>query len=193
MIYLNYGGDYVGRTPGRYYAGAPTATKNPPPALGRSLTSASHARRLWLYYLNNRLQHQPLPATTDSTGYYPGGSCTADTKDVQEFTAGYWYDFYRVTRPRTSAHAVRLALRHWSAQRFPVTGTRRRQRQGHRQHVLDLLPVLPAVRQPTISIKRAPTRVPFSLCSDLSRPQPSADCHTRLEASCQNPSSVCIT
>ncbi len=22
-------------------------------------------------------------------------NCTADTKDVQEFTAGYWYDFYR--------------------------------------------------------------------------------------------------
>jgi hypothetical protein len=30
-------------------------------------------------------------------GYTPANpaNCTADTKDVQEFTAGYWYDLYR--------------------------------------------------------------------------------------------------
>jgi len=30
-----------------------------------------------------------------STGYYPGGSCGDQTKDVQELTVGYWYDFYK--------------------------------------------------------------------------------------------------
>jgi hypothetical protein len=30
-----------------------------------------------------------------STGFYPGGSCGAQTKDVQEATVGYWYDFYK--------------------------------------------------------------------------------------------------
>ncbi len=30
-----------------------------------------------------------------STGYYPGGSCGAQNRDVQEYTAGYWYDFYK--------------------------------------------------------------------------------------------------
>ena len=30
-----------------------------------------------------------------STGYYPGGSCGAQTRNVQEFTGGYWYDIYR--------------------------------------------------------------------------------------------------
>jgi hypothetical protein len=30
-----------------------------------------------------------------STGYYPGGSCGAQNRDIQEYTAGYWYDFYK--------------------------------------------------------------------------------------------------
>ena len=30
-----------------------------------------------------------------STGYYPGGSCGAQTRDVQEITGGYWYDLYK--------------------------------------------------------------------------------------------------
>ena len=35
-----------------------------------------------------------------STGYYPGGSCGAQTRNVQEATAGYWYDIYRGERGR---------------------------------------------------------------------------------------------
>jgi hypothetical protein len=35
-----------------------------------------------------------------STGYYPGGSCGAQTRDLQEFTGGWWYDFYRGDRGR---------------------------------------------------------------------------------------------
>jgi hypothetical protein len=30
-----------------------------------------------------------------STGYAAGGSCGAQTRDVQEVTGGYWYDIYR--------------------------------------------------------------------------------------------------
>jgi hypothetical protein len=30
-----------------------------------------------------------------STGYYPGGSCGDQSRDVQEYTVGYWYDFYK--------------------------------------------------------------------------------------------------
>jgi hypothetical protein len=30
-----------------------------------------------------------------STGYVPGGSCGAQSRDVQEVTGGYWYDFYK--------------------------------------------------------------------------------------------------
>ncbi len=35
-----------------------------------------------------------------STGYYPGGSCGAQTRNVQEATFGYWYDIYRGDRGR---------------------------------------------------------------------------------------------
>jgi Skp family chaperone for outer membrane proteins len=35
-----------------------------------------------------------------STGYYPGGSCGAQNRDIQEYTAGYWYDLYRGDRGR---------------------------------------------------------------------------------------------
>jgi hypothetical protein len=35
-----------------------------------------------------------------STGYIPGGSCGAQTRDVQEMTGGYWYDIYKGDRGR---------------------------------------------------------------------------------------------
>ena len=35
-----------------------------------------------------------------STGYYPGASCSAQTRDVQEGTAGYWFDLYKGDRGR---------------------------------------------------------------------------------------------
>jgi len=33
--------------------------------------------------------------TGSSTGFLPGGSCGAQNRDIQEYTAGYWYDFYK--------------------------------------------------------------------------------------------------
>jgi len=35
-----------------------------------------------------------------STGYYPGASCGAQTRNVQEVTGGYWFDFYKGDRGR---------------------------------------------------------------------------------------------
>ena len=35
-----------------------------------------------------------------STGFAPGGSCGAQNRDVQEISAGWWYDFYRGDRGR---------------------------------------------------------------------------------------------
>jgi hypothetical protein len=35
-----------------------------------------------------------------STGFYPGGSCGAQSRNVQEATGGYWYDIYRGDRGR---------------------------------------------------------------------------------------------
>jgi len=38
--------------------------------------------------------------TGSSTGFQPGGSCGAQTRDVQEITGGYWYDLYKGDRGR---------------------------------------------------------------------------------------------
>jgi hypothetical protein len=38
--------------------------------------------------------------TGSSNGYLPGGSCGAQTRDVQEITGGYWYDIYKGDRGR---------------------------------------------------------------------------------------------
>ncbi len=77
-IYANYGGDYAGR---RYF-----------------LTSKGTKSVGYGSYLNveTGCATEPVPGST-TTGYTPGSqsNCTADTKDVQEFTAGYWYDFYK--------------------------------------------------------------------------------------------------
>ncbi|HTZ60774.1 MAG TPA: hypothetical protein VMB49_21845 [Acidobacteriaceae bacterium] len=76
-IWANYGGDYIGR---RYFMTSPTK------AVGYGS------------YLNveTGCNTEPVPGTTIG-GFSPAqpSNCTADTKDIQEFTAGYWYDFYR--------------------------------------------------------------------------------------------------
>jgi hypothetical protein len=76
-IYANYGGDYVGR---RYF-----------------MTSRTAAEGYGSYTnVETGCGTEPLPGTTIG-GYSPAqpGNCTADTKDVQELTFGYWYDFYK--------------------------------------------------------------------------------------------------
>jgi TolA-binding protein len=75
-VYANYGGDYVGR---RYFQTSTTS------AVGYGAYTN----------VETGCNTEPAPGTT-ITGYSPAapGNCTADTKDVQEFTAGYWYNFY---------------------------------------------------------------------------------------------------
>jgi hypothetical protein len=75
-VYANYGGDYVGR---RYFQTSPTS----------SVGYGAYTN------VETGCNTEPVPGTT-ITGYSPAtpANCTADTKDVQEFTAGYWYNFY---------------------------------------------------------------------------------------------------
>ncbi len=75
-IYANYGGDYVGR---RYFLTSPTK------AVGYGAYTN----------VETGCNTEPPPPATN-TGYTPGSqsNCTADTKDVQEFTVGYWYNIY---------------------------------------------------------------------------------------------------
>jgi hypothetical protein len=81
-VYANYGGDYVGR---RYFITAP----------GKAVGYGSP------FNVETGCNTEPPPPTTN-TGFTPGTqtNCTADTKDVQEFTAGYWYNFYNGPKGR---------------------------------------------------------------------------------------------
>jgi hypothetical protein len=97
-IYANYGGDYVGR---RYFLTSPTRADG------------------YGSYLNveTGCNTEPVPGTTIG-GYSPAqpANCTADTKDVQEFTAGYWYDIYRgpAGRLRQSLQYAYFQRNFWS-------------------------------------------------------------------------------
>jgi hypothetical protein len=77
MVYFNYGGDYVYR---RYFGKV---------GYGSPLTNMSGCNT------------EPLPGgaanANGGTGFSPStpASCGNQTKDVQEFVGGYWYDIYR--------------------------------------------------------------------------------------------------
>jgi hypothetical protein len=122
IIYLNYGGDYASRNSGvGTTLGAPTATKNPTTGLwGGHWSAPSNAAVGYGSPLlsNSACLTNAAPGYNgSSTGYYPGGSCGAQTKDVQEATAGYWYDFYRGDYGR-----VRLGMQYAYAVRLGWTG-----------------------------------------------------------------------
>ncbi len=73
-IYLNYGGDYVGRD-----------------------LQDGGTDGYGLYTANmSGCDTEALPSSSGGE-YAPGGTgtCSGNTKDVQEFTAGYWYNFYK--------------------------------------------------------------------------------------------------
>jgi len=81
MIYANYGGDYVFRN----FFGKE--------GYGSPLTTMSGCNT------------EPVPggATVNSgSGFSPStpANCGNQNKDIQEFTAGYWYDFYRGPKGR---------------------------------------------------------------------------------------------
>ncbi|MFL6429618.1 MAG: hypothetical protein ACJ71S_15335 [Acidobacteriaceae bacterium] len=77
-LYVNYGGDYIGR---RYFGKV---------GYGSPLTKMSGCNT------------EPLPSATvtfpsSGDGFTPStpANCGNQTKDVQELATGYWYDFYR--------------------------------------------------------------------------------------------------
>ncbi|HTJ31176.1 MAG TPA: hypothetical protein VL346_11780 [Acidobacteriaceae bacterium] len=79
-LYLNYGGDYIGRD----WTLSADGTKQI--GYGTPSTDMSGC-------------HVEVAATGSFTPSTPA-HCGANNKDVQEFTAGYWYDFYRGPKGR---------------------------------------------------------------------------------------------
>jgi hypothetical protein len=98
-LYGNYGGDYASRNSGvGSTLGAPSVGKSAAGVYGGHWAAPAKAAVGYGSPLlsNSACLTNSAPGYNgSSTGYYPGGSCGAQTKDVQEFTAGYWYDFYR--------------------------------------------------------------------------------------------------
>lgn len=130
LIYANYGGDYAGRSdygasaltladPKPYFC-----EKGVTAATAATLCSASPSAAMIAAGGTWGSHFTATPAATaigygsrllsnascntvaspgyggSSTGYYPGGSCGAQTRDVQEVTGGYWYDFYKGDKGR---------------------------------------------------------------------------------------------
>ncbi len=111
LFYANYGGDYAGRTAYAGFATVPTynpttntwttATKAVAQGYGSRLASTSTCTA-----------EQPSGYQGTSTGYYTSSGCGLNTRDVQEITGGYWYDFYKGPKGRLRqsvqyAYAVR--------------------------------------------------------------------------------------
>ncbi|MGD0801214.1 MAG: hypothetical protein ABR906_07860 [Terracidiphilus sp.] len=123
-VYLNYGGDYAGRTDfsnaNALSLGSPSAvfcetgvtaatvatmcSKTPTAimiAAGGSwgghwsVPTAQQAVGYGSRYLSNSACTSIANPGYNGSGYLPGGSCGAQTRDVQEVTAGWWYDFYK--------------------------------------------------------------------------------------------------
>ncbi|HEY9127479.1 MAG TPA: hypothetical protein VIM62_10155 [Acidobacteriaceae bacterium] len=79
-IYLNYGGDYIGRD----WTYSADGTKQVGYGTPSTDMSGCHTE----------------VASTGSFAPSTPAHCGANNKDVQEFTAGYWYDFYRGPKGR---------------------------------------------------------------------------------------------
>ena len=90
-IYADYGGDYVGKT---IYQNA--AGKNDGYGLGEAFTGCGN---------------EPLPTSTTLPAANSG--CTGQTRDIQEGTIGYWYDFYKGPKGR-----LRQGIQYSYAERF---------------------------------------------------------------------------
>jgi hypothetical protein len=126
-IYLNYGGDYAGRddyaTPTATTLGAPSADFCPTTPGAFACTTSPTAADIaaggtwgghWgtpsaaaVGYGSRLLSNSACLTTANpgyngggSTGYIPGGSCGAQTRNVQEITGGWWYDIYKGDRGR---------------------------------------------------------------------------------------------
>jgi hypothetical protein len=126
-LYLNYGGDYAGRNDaansGLTTLGAPSAMFCPTTAGAFACTASPSTANIlaggtwgghWgapsaaaAGYGSRVLSNSGCLTIANpgynggaSTGYAPGGSCGAQSRDVQEITGGYWYDIYKGDRGR---------------------------------------------------------------------------------------------
>jgi hypothetical protein len=126
-LYFNYGLDYVSRndwgSSTTTTLGSPTATfcptgfTSPSQCTAKPTSAQLAAGGTWgghwgapataaVGYGSRMLNNSACNTTANpgfnggSTGYYPGGSCGAQTRDSQEATGGYWYDLYRGDRGR---------------------------------------------------------------------------------------------
>jgi TolA-binding protein len=106
-VYANYGGDYVYR---RFFQTSKTS----------SVGYGAYTN------VETGCNTEPIPGTT-ITGYSPAtpANCTADTKDVQEFTAGYWYNIYSgpAGRLRQGLQYAYFERNIWSGQGVTPKGT----------------------------------------------------------------------
>jgi hypothetical protein len=107
LLYLYYGGDYAGRedygSSTTTTLAAPTAAQNASGVWGGAWAAPKPAAVGYGSRLlsNSACNTTAAPGYTgSSTGYYPGGSCGAQTRDTQEITGGYWYDIYKGDRGR---------------------------------------------------------------------------------------------
>jgi Skp family chaperone for outer membrane proteins len=106
MLYVNYGGDYIGR---RYFGKV---------GYGSPLTAMTGCNT------------EPGPSTAANPGFGGGtgftpsvpANCGNQTKDVQELAAGYWYDFYRgpMGRLRQGAQYSYFQRNIWSGTGGPL-------------------------------------------------------------------------
>jgi hypothetical protein len=76
-LYIYYGGDYIGRD----FVNDPKGGETGYGTYGEN---------------NSGCYTEVLPGTGSGNGYSPASpsNCGGSTKDTQEFTAGYWYNFY---------------------------------------------------------------------------------------------------
>ena len=77
MLYFNYGGDYIGRD----YTGSGSS------AVGYGIRGVA---------MSGCYTEVPPSGSDTTQGFDPSApsNCKANTKSVQEFTAGYWYNIY---------------------------------------------------------------------------------------------------
>ena len=155
-LYLNYGGDYAARTdygasaitlgdPKPYFCQTGVTVANAATFCSASPTAAmfaaggswgSHftntAANTAIGYGSRNLSNSGCTSVTNpglnagSVGYQPGGSCGANTRDVQEVTGGSWYDIYKGDRGRLRqgvqyGYAVREG---WSGAGTPGIGAK---------------------------------------------------------------------
>ncbi len=99
LFYANYGGDYASRAAYVGFATTPTydaatnswtvSTKPAAQGYGSKLASTSACGT-----------EQPSGYQGGSIGYYTSSGCGLNTRDVQQLTGGFWYDFYKGPKGR---------------------------------------------------------------------------------------------